>query len=209
MAGEIIIKGDFDWRGAKALMQKLSGARLHQAMSVAVNDTARQVERNAESLVAKTLSIPSKRAKQGIWVRPYSTAATLTAVVRGSGSEIPLKAFSAVEASGGVDAKIWGTTKHHPGSFMFGGPLGDHTRDLGMGGHVFHRVGKTWVRDGDEWKRGKIEKSKGAAIAEAMAASAVSAANEEVGVTRLQINVLRQLDRYTRSRTGAKGKGSR
>ena len=172
-------------------MQRLSGPRLHQAMSVALNDTARQVERKAEQLVARTLSIPAKRAKLGIWIRPYSTAQSLTAVVRGSGSEIPLKAFHAREAGDGVTAKIWGATVHHPGSFIYGGPASDHTRDLSMGGNVFNRIGV---------KRNPIMKSKGAAIAEAMAKSAVSSANETYGAERLQINLLRQLTRYSRGR---------
>lgn len=197
MSGDIIIKADFDWREAKALMRKLSGPKLHQAMSVAVNDSARQVERKAEQLVAKTLSIPAKRAKLGIWVRPYSNPQTLTAVVRGSGSVIPLKAFSAKEEGDGVTAKIWGSSVHHPGSFIHGGAPGKRGADLGMGGHVFHRVGATWL---GKSKRGPIEKSRGAAIAEAMAKDAVSSANETYGVQRLQANVLRQLDRYSRDR---------
>jgi hypothetical protein len=194
MAGDIIVKAKWDLRETKALMRKLSGPKLHQAMSVAVNDTARQVERKAEQLTAKTLSIPAKRAKLGIWIRPYSQPSTLTAVIRGSGSVIPLKAFGAKEEGDGVTARIWGNTVHHPGAFIFGGPETDHTRPLGMGGHVFHRLGK---------QRLPIEKSRGAAISEAMANEAVSSANETYGAERLQANVLRQLDRYTRSRTGS------
>jgi hypothetical protein len=59
-----------------------------------------------------------------------------------------------------------------------------------MGGHVFHRVGKS---------RMPIEKSKGAAISEAMAKDAVSGANEQYGLERLQANVMRQLGRYART----------
>jgi hypothetical protein len=193
VAGEIIVKANWNTSEVKALMRKLSGPRLHQAMSVAVNDSARQVERKAEQLVAKSLSIPPKRSKLGIWVRPMSTPSTLTAIVRGSGSVIPLKAFGAKEEGDGVSAKIWGAKVHHPGSFIHGGPDGDHTRELGMGGHVFHRVGKA---------RFPIEKSRGAAISDAMAKDAVSAANEAYGAERLQANLMRQLDRYSRSRGG-------
>ncbi|WP_273794615.1 hypothetical protein [Brucella intermedia] len=198
MADNLEIKAKLDSAQAKALMQKLSGPRMYQALSVAVNDSARQVERKAESIVAKTLSIPLKRARLGIWIRPFSTPQTLTAVIKGSGSVIPLKAFKAKEDGDGVTAKIWGQTLHHPGAFIYGGPLGDHNRALGMGGHVFHRPGKTWVQG----KRGKIEKAKGAAIAEAMAQDAVSRANESYAVERLEANVLRQLDRYSRNRGG-------
>jgi len=194
MAGDIIIKANFDWREAKALMRKLSGAKLHQAMSVATNDTARQVERKSEQLVAKTLGIPSKRAKLGIWVRPYSTPATLTAVVRGSGSEIPLKAFAAKEAGQGVTAKIWGQAASYPGAFIMGGKPGARV-PLKMGGHVFEREGGP---------RLPISRVPGAAIAEAMAKDAVSGVNETYGVERLQINLMRQLNRYTRTRGPSK-----
>lgn len=169
-------------------MRKLSGPKLHEALSAAVNDTARQVERQSERLVARSLSIPVKRSKLGIWINPYSTRSTLTAVVRGSGSLIPLKAFGAREDGDGVTAKIWGAKVHHPGAFIFGGALGDHNKELGMGDHVFTRLGKS---------RLPIKRARGAAIAEAMARDAVSDANETYGVTRLQTNVLRQLNRYT------------
>jgi hypothetical protein len=168
-------------------MRKLSGPKLHQALSAAVNDSARQVERKAEQLTAKSLSIPAKRAKLGIWVNPYSTAKTLTAVVRGSGSLIPLKAFGAREDGDGVTATIWGSKVHHPGAFIFGGADNDHNKELGMGGHVFTRLGKS---------RLPIKRARGAAIAEAMAKDAVSDANETYGAERLQANVLRQLTRY-------------
>jgi len=188
MAGDITVTAKWKTQEVRALMAKLQGKRLHQALSVAVNDTARQVEREAEKNTASALSIPSKRAKLGIWIRPYSTAETLTAVVRGSGSVIPLKAFSAKEEGSGVVAKIWGAKVMHPGAFIMGGRVGDR-KPLKMGGHVFNRVGKA---------RMPIEKSKGASISEAMAKEAVSSANERVGVERLQVNIMRQLARYAR-----------
>jgi hypothetical protein len=197
MADGITIKANWDWAEAKALMRKLSGPKLHQAMSVAVNDSARQVERKAEQLVAKSLSIPAKRSKMGIWVRPYSTPSTLTAVVRGSGSIIPLKAFKAREEGDGVSATLWGRRIHHPGAFIYGGALGAHNKELGMGGHVFTRLGPS---------RLPIKRAKGAAIAEAMAKDAVSGANEAYGVERLQANVLRQLTRYASTKKAASTK---
>ena len=194
MSDGITITAKFDWRPAKALMRKLSGPKLHQALSAAVNDSAQQVERQSERLVARSLSIPVKRAKLGIWLNPYSTAKTLTAVVRGSGSLIPLKAFSAKESGDGVVATIWGSKVHHPGAFIFGGSDTDHTKELGIGGHVFTRLGKS---------RLPIKRARGAAIAEAMAKDAVSDANETYGAARLQANVLRQLTRYASTKKAA------
>lgn len=190
MAGELEIRQKVDTAEAKKLIERLSGTRAFQAMSVAVNDTARQVERKAESLVAKTLSVPRKRADLGIFVRPYSTPKTLSATVRGSASVIPLKAFNAREEGPGVVAKIWGAKVMHPGAFIMGGQPGERV-PLNLGGHVFNRVGK---------KRLPIEKSKGASISEAMAKDAVSSANETYAAERLQANVMRQLARYARVR---------
>lgn len=193
MSGDIIIRTRWDTRGVKELMRQLTPPRLNQALSVAVNDSARQVERKAEQLTAKAISLPSKRLKKGIWIRPGSTPATLTAVVRGSGSPIPLKVFSARERGNGVTAKIWGSSKSYPGAFIFGGAPGAHNRPLGMGNHVFRRLGKTWVAKG---KRGPIETLPGASVADAMAQDAIMQANEAYGVERLEANVLRQLKRY-------------
>ncbi len=195
--GAIIIRADWKTREAVQMMRQLQAPKLNIALTKAVNDSAKQVERKAESLVAKTLSIPVQRARLGIYIRPLAIPKTLAATIRGSASEIPLKAFQAREVDGGVTAKIWGSVLNHPGAFIFGGPYNDHNRDLGMGSHVFHRLGKTWVGKG---KRGPIAKSVGGKISEAMAKDAVSSANETYAVERLQVNVLRQLDRATRSR---------
>lgn len=210
MSDELIIRATWDTRGVKKLMREMTPPRINQALSVAVNTTARQVERKAEQLVAKALLLPSKRVQKGIWIRPSSTPATLTAIVRGSGSVIPLKVFSAKEKGPGVTAKIWGATQFYAGAFMFGGPKTDHNRALKMGGHVFRRAGKTWDggakrlrRKGHEHsKRGKIERIPGASIAEAMSQGAIMSVNETYGVERLEANVMRQLARYARGPGG-------
>lgn len=190
-----------EWRTARLMkyLRHLHGERLNQALSVAVNDTARQVERQAERLVAKELSIKAKRARQGIFIRPVSTPKTLSATIRGSNSEIPLKAFNAREQGSGVTARIWGKRQFHAGAFIFGGRGANRGADLGMGGHVFYRKGRTWIAKG---KRGPISKAKGASIGEAMAKAAIATAIERHAEERLQANVLRQFDRYTRRARG-------
>jgi len=180
------------WQTAeiRELTAKLQAPRLNQALSVAVNDSARQVERAAERLIAKTLSIPAARAKTGVWVRPFSTPATLSATVRGSKSPIPLKVFAAKEAAKGVSARIWGRRTIYPGAFIMGGNFPNRVA-LGMGGNVMKRVGKS---------RLPITKVPGAAIAEAMVNDAVSSALVAQSQERIIANVRRQLDRYTRAR---------
>lgn len=190
MSGGIEIRAQWKTAAVQALMRRLSPPRLHQALSVAVNDASRQVEREAERKVAATLSIPLKRAKTGIWVRPYSTPATLTAVVRGSGSPIPLKAFNAKETRPGVVASIWGEKRLYPGAFIKGG-LFPKRVEIGLGGHVFERLGSS---------RLPIDKVPGAAIADAMTKDAVSDALVTIGQERMIANITRQLGRYSRSR---------
>jgi hypothetical protein len=186
----LVITAKWQTAEVKALMRRLQAPRLNQALSVAVNDSARQLESKSEQVIAKRLSIPSKRAKIGIWIRPYSTPKTLTATVRGSGSPIPLSAFNAHESDDGVVATIWGAKLLHPGAFIKGGGFPDRV-ELKMGGHVFHRIGS---------KRLPIERSKGAAIAEAMAEDTISSVLVSHGKDRLMANLMRQLDRYSRTK---------
>lgn len=184
-----------DWRTKRFSehVAHLKTPRLNRALSTGVNDAARQVERQAERMAAQSLGLKIKRARVGIFVYPASTPKTLKAVVRSSTSEIPLKAFRAREQGEGVTARLWGSQQYHPGAFMFGGPNHAHNRDLGMGGHVFHRVGK---------KRSPIAKAKGATLSQATSQAAVRRAILVAGEERLRANVLRQLERYTRKARG-------
>lgn len=193
MSGEIIIRQSWDTSGVKDLMRQLTPPRLNQALSVAVNDSAKQVERKAKQLITKAISLPSERVKKGVWIKPGSTPATLTAIVRGSGSLIPLKVFSAREKGKGVTARIWGSARSYPGAFIYGGAPGSHNKELGMGSHVFKRSGSS---------RFPIERIPGASIAEAMSQDAIMEANETYGVERLEVNVIRQLKRYARITVG-------
>ncbi len=141
----------------------------------------------------KTLSLPMKRVRSGIFVRPFSTAKTLTAIVCGSGSPIPLKVFDAHETEDGVVATIWGAKRLHPGAFIKGGTFPNRVELSIPGFNVYHRAGT---------KRLPIEKTPGAAIAEAMVESAVSNTLVRIGRDRMMANVMRQLDRYSRSWSG-------
>ena len=190
----VIIKADWRKKQFDEYVKHLKAPRLNQALSVATNQAARQVERQAERLVAKELSIKAKRARQGIYIRPVSTPKTLSATIRGSYSEIPLKAFDARERGSGVTARIWGKRQFYPGAFIFGGRGANRGADLGMGGHVFYRKGKG---------RLPIGKAKGASIGEAMNKAAIAKAIETHADERLTANVMRQLERYSRRARGA------
>ncbi|WP_127076004.1 hypothetical protein [Rhodomicrobium lacus] len=186
----LVIRVDWETAEVRALMAKLQEPRLSRALSVAVNNSARQVQRFAASLIAKQLSIKLARARRGIWIMPYSRPETLTATVRGSKSQIPLKAFKAKETPAGVVASIWGQKKLYPGAFIRGGRFPARV-PLQMGEHVFKRAGS---------RRFPIRKEAGASIAEAFVQDAITKALVAQGQERLMANIKRQLDRYSRSR---------
>jgi len=187
----IIIHTKWQLKQVKELMDQLQPPRLNWALRNAVNDTAKQVERQAERDVAKAASIPGKRVKAGIYIRPMATADLLEATVRGSKSPLPLKIFKAKETPAGVTVRIWGKKQVLPHAFIRGGKFPDR-KDLGMGGHIFARIGKN---------RSPIRKVPGATIAEAMVQPAISNALVKLGQERMLVNLKRQLDRYSRSRS--------
>jgi len=112
---------------------QLQPPRLNWALRNAVNDTAKQIERQAEREMAKAASIPGKRVEAGIYIRPMATADLLEATVRGSKSPILLKIFKAKETLAGVTVRIWGKKQVLPHAFIRSGKFPDR-KDLGMGG---------------------------------------------------------------------------
>jgi hypothetical protein len=187
------IKAQWRTKDLRRHLDHLKAPRLNQALSKSVNDTAKQVEKIAERIVASRLSLEARRVRKGIYIRPASTPKTLTATIRGSTSEVPLKVFRAKEMPGGTVATIWGAKQFHPDAFIKGGIFGKKRVDIGMGGHVFVRKSAS---------RLPIKKAKGASIGEAMNEGAVSVAIERNADKMLAANVLRQLDRYTRKARG-------
>ena len=187
-----VIRAEWRAKGLHQYLDHLKAPRLNQALSKAVNDTARQVERTAEKMVAARLSLQAKRVRKGVYILPHSTPKTLRAIIRGSNSEVPLKVFRAKEVPSGTVATIWGKKQFHPDAFIFGGKVGDR-KDISMGDNVFVRKGKA---------RLPIQKAKGASIGQAMNEGAVSNAIERNADKMLTANVLRQLERYTRKARG-------
>jgi hypothetical protein len=186
------IKAQWRTKPLQQYLDHLKAPRLNQALSKATNDSAKQVERIAEKIVAARLSLQAKRVRKGIYIKPAATPSTLTAIIRGSTSEVPLKVFRAKEVPGGTVATIWGKKQFHPDAFIYGGKVGNR-KDISMGDNVFVRKGAA---------RLPIQKAKGASIGEAMNEGAVSAAIERNADKLLSANVLRQLERYTRKARG-------
>lgn len=168
---------------AQRLVALLRSPKLNRALSVAVNQSARQVRTMASRKVAAGMGARRKDVDRAVTIRPMSTPATLEAIVRGRGVPLPLILFGARQTKAGVSAKAWGETKIYPGSFMA-------TMKSGHRG-VFIRKTR---------KRFPIKELYGPGVAQVMAKEAVTASLESYAIERLEANVMRQLDRATRSR---------
>ncbi|RCL03055.1 MAG: hypothetical protein JSC189_000466 [Candidatus Tokpelaia sp. JSC189] len=187
----IIIHTKWQLKQVKELLDQMQPPRLNWALRNAVNDTAKQLERQAERDVAKATSIPGRRVKARIYIRPMATADLLEATVHGSKSPIPLKIFKAKETPIGVTVRIWGKKQLLPNAFIRGGKFPDR-KDLGMDGHIFARISKN---------RSPIHKGSGATIAEAMVQQVISNALVKLSQEHMLVNLKRQFDRYSRSRS--------
>lgn len=172
-----------DTTNLRHMADQLSPERCRQALSVSVNDTARQTRRYSRVLVGKESSIKAGAVDKGLNIPTWSSPATLSATIAGSGRPISLKEFGARQTRAGVSAKAWGRRQLYRGAFIT------------STGHVYHRTSR---------KRLPIEKMWGAGVAQVMSQNEVSAAIVNEGEKRLVINAQRQLDRYI---AGAGGKG--
>lgn len=166
------------------MIERLEPRRARMALSVAVNDTARQTRAEARKRVAKESSIKAGTVAKGLTINPHSSPSTLSATVIGSGRPISLKEFGARQNRKGVSARVWGRRQLYPGSFIV----------ESLGGHVYHRLTR---------RRLPIEKMWGAGIAQVMAQEHVSSVIVQHGQDRLQKNTQRQLDRYIAGAGGA------
>lgn len=173
------VRVDWRTREVRELLAKLQQPRANKALSVAVNDSARQVERLAERIVAKASGLARKDTAPAIVIRPFSKPSTLSATVLGRGAPIALYKFKARQTRKGVSASAWGTRRVYPGTFIA-------TMKSGHTG-VFRRTGP---------KRFPIKELWGAGIAKTMAQDAVLEALRVEAQDRLLVNVTRQLKRY-------------
>lgn len=181
MASEITITAKWRTQQVRHLLDQLSPRRRGQALSVAVNDTARQVRTRSARDVAKGMGMTRKNVDKAIVIRPYSQPDTLTATVRGRGVPLPLMQFAAKQTRKGVTAKAWGNRKLYPGTFIA-------TMKSGHQG-VFRRTSKA---------RLPIKELYGSGVAQVMAQEAVSENLQAYGAERLSANTMRQLTRYLR-----------
>ncbi|TJV68609.1 MAG: hypothetical protein E5X76_28935 [Mesorhizobium sp.] len=173
------IRADWNTAEVRALMRKLQGARLHQALSVAVNTTAKQVRTYAARIVAKQGGLKRGDVDPSIRVYPWSQPTTLTAVVRGSGRPIALIKFAARQTKAGVTANAWGVRK-----------LYKHTFIAAM------RSGHEGVFVRETKKRFPIKELWGSGVTQVMSQAIEQGEIIADAQDRLTANVVRQLKRY-------------
>jgi hypothetical protein len=172
---ELIISG-----GDKAIAdfaERLSPARLGMALSVAVNDTVRQVRREAGKEIAAHSSIKRRKVEENIRMR-YAAPGALEGRVIASGRPLPLRDFNPSATRSGVTVKVWGKTQRYKGAFLVSK----------YGGNVYVR---------ESASRLPIHKMFGAGIAQVMRQHETDHILLGYGRSRLEINVRRQLDRYS------------
>lgn len=178
------VRVSIDFSAFDAALTELGPKNFNAAAMIAVNETARQVNSKAASLVAKEAGFKVADVRKRLRMIK-ATRTTLTAIVRGSGRAMPLSTFGARQVAKGVSANAWGHRKVYPGAFLA-------TMKTGHRG-VFKRLGDD---------RLPIKELFGPGVASTMGQPAIRAALEQLISERLPINLQRQFERRLRALSG-------
>ena len=119
----------------KALGDKKMRAVANRAVNRAGDAARTQVRRE----LPKQTGLQRKLIVKAVRVT-RSTPATLSYRMDARGGDIALKYFGARETRRGVSAAPFGERKVFPGTFIMGGRFPNRV-GIGMGGHVFERIG--------------------------------------------------------------------
>jgi hypothetical protein len=122
------------------MMGALGQEKARVALARAVNRVTRTVYGRVVRAVARQSSIPVARVRSATYMRlaAHKGDGPIQGVVGGVGDPIPLKHFSARQFSFGVKAKIYGSWKRFPGTFIMAGTF--RSGQEVANGHVFQRV---------------------------------------------------------------------
>lgn len=114
-------------------MRQLSGAAAGKALSVALNDTGKVAANKVRRAVAKQTGVSAEviEKRGGIATKP-AYPGRLNYQIIATGRYLKLKDFRPVQMKKGVKASPWGKRRYFRSAFI----------NSGIGGHVFHRVGK-------------------------------------------------------------------
>jgi len=141
---EITIEAKWQLKQVKLLMIQLQEKRLKRTLAAIVNESAKQVEAKAETIVADETYIPKKQINKRIFIRKQKKAQPrfLETEITGSASPIPLGVMNAKEykKGNGVGFGATGKRVHLPHAFLKGGKFPDRVKIRGRGPHVFERL---------------------------------------------------------------------
>ena len=114
-------------------MRQLSGNAAGRALSIALNDTGKVAANKVRSAVAKQTGVAKDviARRGGIATKP-AYPGRLDYRIIATGRYLKLKDFRPAQQKKGVKASPWGKRQFFRGAFI----------NPGIGGHVFHRVGK-------------------------------------------------------------------
>jgi len=138
--GTLTIRADWQLNQVEHLMRQLQAKRLKRVLASVVNQSAKQVEAAAETIVSKETSIPKKRTKKGIFIRDKASPSFLETEITSSAVPVPLGIMGAKENKTGVRVKMWGKKVHMPHAFLKGGKFPDRVKIKGRGPHAFERL---------------------------------------------------------------------
>lgn len=156
------------------------------AMARAVNYGGARALTGVRRALVKQTSIPRSIVNSTVKLRKAAQKGSgpIEAVIYASGSELPLSLFSPRQFSFGVRAKVWGKQQRFPG--MFGAPGDNPKVRAALGGHIFHRTGKS---------RLPIEKSYGPSIPKEMMLAETKEAFETIAPKATEDRLRHELSR--------------
>jgi len=172
----ITINAKWQLKQVKRLMRQIQAKSLNKKLIQSLNQAAREVEKKAETIVAKDMSMKAPKVKKGIFIRYRANETRLQATIRGSGKPAPLKFFKGVKEKThtGTMVEVWGQKTMYEGAFVKGGNFPDRT-ELKMGGNVLYRTGKVATKGKRKGKKNSgVTNEIGFPIAQSMNKSEIS-----------------------------------
>ena len=157
-----------------------------KGLARAVNRVTRMVESRVIRAVAKQSSIPAKIVRRSVKSRlaAHVGSGPIEGVVYAYGDGVPLKHFQAKQFSFGVKAKIWGSWKRFPTTFIWAGTY-KGTKAV-ANGHVWQRTST---------KSKPIELQRGPAVPDELVKGESLRVFEELVRTKLPERAMHELGR--------------
>ncbi len=135
--GEVDVKGLEQYGN---MLGALGSVEAPKVQARALNRTGDMARTQVVKALAKQTGLPQKTIRKALHVK-RSSWTSLDYVIYSRGGNISLKYFKPRETLRGVTALVRGERELFEGTFMKGGSFVKGRVDIGMGGHVFERIG--------------------------------------------------------------------